>query len=119
MGRYIDADKFVSYYRNLYCKKCKRRKNSNGKFVYKIGAVVCSACEINDVLNDVEDYPSADVKELKHGKWIKKSDDSVVCSECGFFDSYIDEYGDGTFTEYKDENRFCRHCGAKMERAEK
>lgn len=115
MGKYIDADKFVSYYRKLYCEKCNMRTNSKGEFVYEIGGVVCRACKTHDLLNDVEDYSAADVKELKNGKWIKKPDDYVVCSECGFIDSYIDDYGDGNLTKYKDENRFCRHCGAKME----
>ena len=59
--RLIDADAFVSEIRERYCKECVLRKGiKNGKmqYLYEIGGVPCRACEIEDMLNEVEDAPT-------------------------------------------------------------
>lgn len=56
--RAIDADAFVRKIRKQYCEDCVRRKGiKNGKmqYLYEIGEVPCRACEIEDMLNEVED----------------------------------------------------------------
>ena len=58
-GDLIDRDAFVAAQRHLYCDNCARRKGmKNGKmrFVYDIGDVPCRACDIDDVLDSLEDY---------------------------------------------------------------
>ena len=58
--RAIDADAFVRKIRKQYCEDCVRRKGiKNGKmqYLYEIGGVPCRACEIEDMLNEVEDAP--------------------------------------------------------------
>lgn len=71
--------------------------------------------ELMGIYDVIRNQPPADVQEVKHGKWIDKGNETVICSECKFLDVYTDEYGEGTLDEYKSENQFCRNCGAKMD----
>ena len=57
----------------------------------------------------VEDFPAADVRKVKHGKWLPIVDadedgspyqSGVYCSECGHCDVF--------------EYNFCPNCGADM-----
>lgn len=79
MSDYIDREAFLEQKRTQYCNDCVRRKGmKNGKYktLYEIGEAPCRACEIDDVLNDVEDFPAADVREVVHckdcGHWNRK-----------------------------------------------
>ena len=59
--RLIDADAHIREIRKQYCEDCSRRKGiKNGKmqFCYEIGGVVCRACEIEDMLNALDDAPT-------------------------------------------------------------
>lgn len=65
----------------------------------------------------IDDAPAADVKEVKHGKWIKdvtkRRDDGEIydycCSECQG-EAYEGSYGNNdVFSDY------CHHCGTKMD----
>ncbi len=61
---YIERETFLTQERERYCKDCARRRGMrNGKYktLYEIGEAPCRACEIGDALNDVEDFPAADV----------------------------------------------------------
>lgn len=51
----------------------------------------------------IKAQPTADVAEVKHGKWIK-SNNQRTCSECGYF----------YFSNNVDTN-YCSKCGAKMD----
>lgn len=64
MAKYIDRDAFLAHERAWYCDNCGRRKNSKGKTVYEIGEAPCRACSIGDILDLLEDYPTADVVEV-------------------------------------------------------
>ena len=127
MAEYIDREAFLDAKRKLYCADCARRKGmKNGKFktLYEIGDAPCRACGVNDVLEDVEDFPAADVVEVKRGKWVKArgswftpGGDSVwECSECGKglhvygieHGSYGAGISDGQWVS-------CPNCGAKMD----
>ena len=52
--------------------------------------------------------PTADVVEVKHGRWINRRFGSadVICSECRTLETNRD-------SNYK--SRFCPNCGAKMD----
>ena len=95
---YIEREAFLKQKREQYCKDCGRRKGMrNGKYktLYEI------ACEIDDVLNDVEDFPAADVRPVRHGRWGVKNE----CSECGcqpWFERDIHTLN------------FCPNCGSDM-----
>ena len=73
MADYIEREAFLEQKREQYCKDCARRKGmKNGKYktLYEIGEAPCRACGIDDMLNDVEDFPAADVREV------------VLCKDC-------------------------------------
>ena len=60
-GRLVDADAHILEIRKQYCEDCSRRKgikNGKMKFLYEIGGVVCRACEIEDMLNALDDAPT-------------------------------------------------------------
>lgn len=110
MSKYIDAQEFIKRKREVYCKDCSRRKayiNGKTKFIYEIGSAVCGSCGVNDILDALEDYPAADVQEVKHGKWILTGtfDDFVKCSKCGGSKHAI--FAGGNYL-------YCYECGAKM-----
>ena len=55
--------------------------------------------------SDIDNIPTADVQEVKHGKWVyhyrlKK----FVCLECGYE------------TKHKPDFNYCGKCGAKMDK---
>ena len=120
MNEYIERDSFLFCKRNQYCMNCERRKNSNGKFVYAIGDAPCRACGIEDVLDDVEDFPAADVRPVVKARWIgypeclkytnAYSDDHIVCSACEECFSILDNDCERF--------NFCPNCGARMEYAD-
>lgn len=63
MADYINRTEFLKQYRSLYCSDCDGRKNEKGKIVYEIGDAPCRACDTGDMLDAVEDFPTADVRE--------------------------------------------------------
>ena len=108
MARYINVENFIKEKRELYCIDCNRRKGmSTDEIVYEIGDAPCSSCGINDILEDIEDYLTVDVQEVKHGHWI---DTTTYCGE--FTCSICKEMC--VTNKYK----YCPHCGAKMDKEE-
>ncbi len=109
MSEYIDREAFLAEQRHLYCENCERRKGKmkNGKmrFAYEIGDAPCRACRYGDVLDDLEDYPAADVRPVVRGRW-KLEEGIMYCSECNKSPHYV----------YipVDEWNFCPNCGADM-----
>ena len=59
----------------------------------------------------VADCPTADVAEIKRGRWVKNNEYVYVCSVCGE-EALNDEYGEQTLSPY------CGACGAKMDEVE-
>lgn len=73
MTEYIDKQKFLEEQRHLYCENCEKRKGvkrGKMKFVYEIGDAPCRSCGYGDVLDDLEDFPAADVRPV------------VTCADC-------------------------------------
>lgn len=69
----------------------------------------------DECVDRVENFPAADVEEVKHGKWIQEQikieNMSIVryrntCSECG---------GKADFLLRELHYSYCPHCGAKMD----
>ena len=111
MHEVIDRTAFVMLKREQYCKDCAKRKDSNGKTVYQIGDVSCRSCRINDVLEDVEDFPPSAVRIAVNAEWQEKEDGAenwYVCSACG------EHIPDGKWGQPWHSN-YCPGCGAKME----
>lgn len=93
MPRYIDADK-IQYHRN--CTGC--------------SGLLCNSCE--DYIAEryqIDEISTADVQEVKHGKWNWLTIDFKKCSICGT----------ECFTIYADCFNYCPHCGARMDGDEK
>ena len=85
-------------------------------------------------LTDLEEYlagiPTADVQEVRHGKWIEdKETGSLMCSECGHFTDEIIgdmieadedislalEIPQKTIIHRSMNPIYCSKCGAKMD----
>jgi len=97
MPRYIDADKLLARYKER-CAGCKETQN------------YCEhCCDLADVIDDIEDAPTADAVERKRGRWIKNDfyEDALMCSCCH---AYLDKEDWSRHYFY-----FCYHCGAFME----
>ena len=108
---YIEREAFVNCEKSIYCEDCDRRKNSNGKLVYAIGDAPCRACNIRDVLNDAEDFPTDDVVERKREHIIEDVGERSICSGCGI--ELLSMYFDGAMLVTRP--NYCPNCGAKMD----
>ena len=78
---------------------------------------ITDCTDIDDIIVEVErtidEQPTADVAEVKHGKWIEHphfnfeggySGADYECSMCGYSDCVYEEYN------------YCPNCGAKMDK---
>lgn len=107
MPRYIDAEKTKKLLTNAFCDKMIASK-TQGNEVQKYIAE-----GINYSLNLINDeVPTADVQEVKHGKWTTGQEPSgsvyAHCSACNRkMNSYCYGYA------------FCPLCGARMDGEEK
>ena len=113
MAEYIDRDGYIKSQRELCCKNCPKRdgmRNGKKQKLYPIGGVVCRACELNDALNALEDFPAADVAPVKRGKWMN----GRKCSVCGF--DWMDWFYEWEIRYSRTD--YCPNCGARMEGAE-
>ena len=93
MARYIDADEFLEgFYIYAY--------NQDKGFIRAVEQVI-------------DDTPTADVEEVKHGEWIINTDDftpKMRCTACGYNKPIIS----GINIKQKP-NNYCPNCGAKIE----
>lgn len=90
----MSAIERLSYYRSLY-------------YVKQRGM------EKDILANDINDYLTADVREVKHGKNICKDYPSLFeCSLCRWYDN-------DTTTGNTSVYNYCPNCGAKMDLEEK
>ena len=93
---YIEREAFITRQRELYCQNCDRRRcMKDGKltkrFVYPIGGAPCRACDVDDMINAVEDYPAADVvtrdcydRLLAENDELRKERPVVRCKDCKY-----------------------------------
>ena len=65
------------------------------------------ACDLSDVVSNIESAPAADVAPVKHGQWkqVSKANRAVKCTACGFT----------TDSARARMYRYCPDCGAKMD----
>ena len=98
MAEYLDREAFKKSVEERYCKPCKADgKDHNG--------CLCRACWVDDMLDEVECFQTADVATVVHGRWMpfhsEAAGDIQYCSAC--------EIGFAAKTDY------CPNCGAKMD----
>lgn len=97
--RYINAEQVVDKIEEFYCKEC----DSGNE-------VLCRSCGYMDCIEMIEtgDFLTADVQEVKHGKWKQVDDTKCRCSNCKKV-FLIAVYPNGG------EKNYCPNCGAKMD----
>lgn len=95
MGEYKKADEIV--------------KNMTEKFDKNYGDTTIKGIRdvFNMCVNCVNQTPTADAVEVKHGKWKRKGQD-IYCSVCGNESAY-NPFGASKFSDH------CPNCGAKMD----
>ena len=97
---YIEREAFLKDLKLRHCKDC-----NNYNEVY------CRACWVDDMFDEIEDAPAADVVEVVHSEWseIPTKVNGVwarKCLHCNY----------STCTCEKDfKPAFCSNCGAKMD----
>ena len=102
MSRYMDTDVTIKKLKSWFCDKC---YNYNGAW--------CRACLIDDIICAIDDEPTADVEEVKHGRWIRTGEDGY-CSVCK---CDMPMFRNDWKWEYT-ETPYCPNCGAKMDEVE-
>lgn len=102
MARYIDAEKLAKLC-DIMADKCDIPGASESVWHQFRTVVECS--------------PTADVVEVKHGKW-EETGDGYLHRECGmFFDTYL--WANRIYDIFHNGFNYCPNCGADMrERSE-
>lgn len=100
MAKYIDSEKAID--------KLKRGFYVAGRSGKILNIVLETA------IKTIEEMAAADVTEVKHGKWIKHSDDYdceyIECSVCG-----EEFYPPENAFEFDKMPKYCQECGTKMD----
>ena len=112
MARYIDAEKAKEELKH-WCMET--AVNSVGIGIgYQCDAYADVA--INRIDKWIDDVPTADVQEVKHGKWLVEDDEDDLWQGGGHYECTACGYG-FSFGGFFEMNTlpFCPHCGAKME----
>ena len=64
---------------------------------------------LSDIRKALQMTPTADVQEVRHGRWISNElggyEWAYYCSECGWIDGY----------PFNDRHKYCPNCGTKMD----
>ena len=99
MTRYINADDLAIKFRML----------AEDPWNKDTGTTWANAYE--ECADDVDGFPTADVAEVKHGKWIDETfkpwglvHHPYKCNQCGERSEF--------------DSNYCPNCGARMERSE-
>lgn len=62
-----------------------------------------------DTMYCIDNIPASDVVEARHGRWLKRSDGTPYCSNCGANER-------DTYSSVVNECAFCYSCGARMDK---
>lgn len=65
-----------------------------------------SIADLTSLQEVLEDTPTADVEEVKHGQWELHNDGSGTCSHCKTRQKHI--------WYFDNMQNYCGHCGARM-----
>lgn len=105
MDKYMKKSDVIAYIR-------KEAKEAQSAFEELGGESGIIAEAFEDLANELEDFPTADVAPVRHGRWaLNKKYGDYECSECGQGDVKAMD-----FTNLK--MRYCPNCGARMDGAE-
>ena len=108
MDKYMKKSDVIAYIRN-------EAKEAQSEFEELGGESGIIAEAFEDLANELEDFPTADVAPVRHGRWKYNTDFQVWnCSECG----KNPHKGTGVVTTAEKLSSYCPHCGARMDGAE-
>lgn len=109
MSRYIDAEKIEGYLQWRIDTE-KRRLKKRGD-IY-----IAECCSLQQFKEYIEDQPTADVEEVKHGKDIYYTVCDKHCEfKCSVCNAWIGVVEGGTLDAARDFN-YCPACGAKIDK---
>ena len=100
MSRYIDADVLCNVLKKSAADEWNKRALA-GTWSYAY----------QDMIDTIENEPSADVEPVRHGRWIRICGDDYECSEC---QAAVWSRPPYPIERYK----YCWSCGAKMDKEE-
>lgn len=106
MKRYIDADKLIEHIKDLPTWWEDEGGVYGHSMKYPEGLFHCE-----DVINSIENAPTADVKEVKRGKWYRhnKKEHGDTCYYCSVCEKMaLSDCMEWELTKY------CPNCGADM-----
>ena len=86
---YVDVDKAIKKLESN-CVRC-------------VDYLNCTHCHVDKAIKGLKNLPTADVVEVKHGKWQKRGNEKT-CSVCKFI-----------YYSNNDEWNYCPNCGAIMD----
>ena len=95
MDEFISREETIKRIKEVYCAGC---NSYNG--------VRCRACGTGDAIDIIDDFPAADVDQMRHGRWIYDHWCEFKCSVCGEFSNS---------KPYRGKENYCPNCGAKMD----
>ena len=103
MAEYSDRGTFKKSVGERYCKPCKAEgKDHNGCW--------CRACWVDDMLDEVDCFQSADVAPVVHGQWkYYHKQNKAVCTRCSFERDLDENFGAAIS---------CPNCAAMMDGGE-
>ena len=96
MAKYINADTVIQALRETI----EKHKDSE-MFTRTVRAA-------GNMIRIIDQMPSADVVEAKHGKWVNPEMGYEDCSVCGYCLAVYDD------NDFQIERNFCPNCGADM-----
>lgn len=117
MSRYIDADKLFLHFNDwaLAVSPDERHSDLPEYSEHKIHEMIYRT--INEAMSAIEQQPTADVVERKHGEWLETSEsigwEEVGCAECSVCGKTL-VLGDYTMDDIKFNYNYCPNCGADM-----
>ena len=96
MAEFISREATIKRIEEVYCVGC----NS-------YHGVRCRACGTGDAIDIIDDFPTADVAPVRHGRWVPTKapfmNECEDCSVCGYRTVWGHRYN------------YCPNCGAKMD----
>ena len=114
MSDYISREAAIEYFR-------KEAEESRKAFEELGGESGIYADAYNELADDFENFPAADVEPVRHARWnIRCSDERTLCLECSECGRKVDNINLHRLLIFGAYGEACRmypycHCGAKMD----
>jgi hypothetical protein len=102
MAEYIKREALLKAYLDLALAKSKAAKARKGAAAFQGDLFPMVELTEKEWVRLINAAPTADVVEVKHGRWVHDERMLAVCLECGM-------------TAVEDGTDYCPNCGAKMD----